>query len=67
MPDRQKRADVARFQNEPERYGWQGREDNDPWDSEDRHYVPGPRGPEADDFERRTVAPSDETEEDNVC
>jgi hypothetical protein len=61
----------ARFVNDAERGGggWHEPEDNDSWDGEDRHYIPGPKGPEAvidDDFERKHQLPSDESDEDNV-
>jgi hypothetical protein len=49
--------------------GWHDPEDNESWDGEDRHYIPGPRGPEAvidDDYERKHQVPSDESDEDNV-
>ncbi len=67
--DRQQRQDKldSRFQNGADRgYGWNATEDNDSWDNEDRHYIPGPRGPEADDFEKRISLPSDDSDEDNV-
>ena len=65
-PDRQKRPENARNQNDADRgYGWNAIEELESWDGEDRHYVPGPRGPEADDFERRTH-PTDDSDEDNV-
>jgi hypothetical protein len=64
MPLRPKRTD-GRFQSDHERQEWHGADEHDQWENEDRHYIPGPRGPEADDFERRPHIP-DEIDEDNV-
>jgi len=66
----------ARHDNAPARFandergggGWHDIEDDESWDGEDRHYIPGPKGPEAvidDDYERKHQLPFDESDEDN--